>query len=116
MLATLLFVLLQTAVIAPTVAQIINYILLIVNTIYTIFIIPTYKEYKAVVEDYKQRNSPKYLEAIKVIKDKEKEEFNEIIKVIKDLKHDVNQLRQDKVNLETVFKEIHDIRNSLNIK
>lgn len=116
MLAMLLFVILQTSVVLPTIAQIINYVLLIVNAIYTIIIIPTYKEYKAVVEDYKQRTSPKYLAALEIIKEKEKEDFTEIIAAIKDLKHDVTQIRQERTNLEIVFKEIHEIRNSLNIK
>ncbi len=116
MLGVLAFIILQASIVLPTVAQIINYILLIVNTVYTIFIIPTYKEYKALVKDYNDRNSPKYLAAIEVIKQKEKEEFKEIIDTIKDLKHDIKQLRQEKTNLEPVFRDIEEIRNYLKIK
>ena len=116
MLGVLAFIILQASIVLPTVAQIINYILLIVNTVYTIFIIPTYKEYKALVKDYNDRNSPQYLAAIAIIKEKEKEEFKEIIDAIKDLKHDVTQLRQEKTNLDPIFKDLHEIRTSLNIK
>ncbi len=113
MLATLLLIILQATATLPLVAQIANYILLVVNAIYTLFIIPTYREYRAVVKDYNDRTSPKYLEAIKIIQDKEKEEFIEIIAAIKDIKHDVNAIRQERVNLDVVFKQMDEIQEDI---
>jgi signal transduction histidine kinase len=116
-----LLVILQVVSTISTLAQFANYILLLVNGIYTIimtvFIVPTWKEHKNLVQDYNNRTSINYINASKELKDKEKEEFQEIIKAIKDIKHDINQLRQDKSNTNDLYKSVEamqtDIHNIL---
>lgn len=116
-LGLLCFYILQITVGLPIIVQILNYGLLVINTIYTIiitvFIVPTYREHKLLIKDYNDRHSPNAVIAIKELKDKEKEEFKEIITTLKELKHDVNQLRQDKINLSTFFKQLNDISDEI---
>lgn len=119
LLLSLSFILLQIATNAISIMQLANFALFIINTLYTIvitvFIKPVHAEHKLLVEDYKSRNSPHALAAKKELKDRDKKDFEEIIAVIRDLKHSVNELKQDKVNLSIYFDQLDELKQDLHL-
>lgn len=123
MLLTIIYIILQTTVTVTTVAQVINYILLIVNAIYTVvvtvFIIPTWKEHKALVEDYNNRKAPSTAELRAI----EKAIIEKQGKDISEIKHSINQLSNqlevaltDKLkapDVEEILTLISELRSDL---
>jgi len=66
-------------------------------------------EHAAMYKQFVENNGA----AAKALKLKEQQELLEIIEKLKELNHSVNQLKQDKRNLEPVFNQLDDISRAL---
>lgn len=66
-------------------------------------------EHNEMLSFYRDKTGKSALE----LSTKKEKEWQEVIEEIKKIKHDIAQIRQDKVNLTTVFDDIHEIANSI---
>lgn len=122
MLLIISYILMQSILTLSNFAQIINYIFLVINCIYTIvmtvFIVPTWREHKLNTKDYNDRNSPAALR-LKII---EEERIEKQSKDIADIKHTLNNLTNQltiaikRKEDEPDWQEFMDIVNKLNNK
>jgi hypothetical protein len=100
--------LIQVSAVGLPVVQIINYIMLIINALYTlvfsVVIGPAYKDHKAVVKDYNDRMAPASIELTKIEIDK----VNKSLEDISTIKHTLNN--QQNV-LTTALKEKEDLQD-----
>ena len=106
LISTIIIVLLQGYVLGfSTLAQLINYALLVVNGIYTlvitVFIVPTYKQHKLNTKDYNDRNNPSAVE----LRTLEKTKIDKMEKDIAEIKHAQNNLT---TQLTPLLKKLND--------
>ncbi len=130
LLGSIILTLLQANLTLPIILQMIDYILLVVNAIYTlvftVFVVPTYKEHKALVKDYNDRSAPANIELKNIDKNKVsamEAKLNKMETDISELNHTVknmsNQLqvalkrKEDEPDWEDFIKIVNKLNEKL---
>lgn len=108
----LYFTILQISTNLPVIAQFANYILLMINGVYTVvmtvFIVPTWREHKTLVKDYNERVSNssselKNIEKARLVAMEHK--VNKVEKDISEINHSIKNLTNQ---LSTALKRKED--------